>query len=286
MFVLFLAIALVAAILYFKSKALYIMEIEQIDSNKYRLKKFIPIGLYVLEISNYSFKIKYDRRLYSKIAELYGVNNAFFNLKIHTANKLICTSAGLLILIFFGIFTEIGPEYFAFCIMILIVIFLYCDNEISRKLNERRLKIQIQFPDFLNKLTLLINAGMTMSGAMEKIIYQNTKDGDLYDELRTTVSEIKSGKSEIKAYEDFAKRCRTTEITKFVSVILQNLKKGNAEVVSILRLQSGECWEMRKNTAKKLGEEASTKLLLPMMIIFLAILIIVITPAMLSMQGI
>ena len=43
---------------------------------------------------------------------------------------------------------------------------------------------------------------------------------------------------------------------------------------------------MRKNAAKRLGEEASTKLLFPMMLMFIAILLIVAMPAVLAMRGI
>jgi tight adherence protein C len=42
---------------------------------------------------------------------------------------------------------------------------------------------------------------------------------------------------------------------------------------------------MRKNAAKRIGEEASTKLLLPMMLMFIAILLIVALPAVLAMRG-
>ena len=43
---------------------------------------------------------------------------------------------------------------------------------------------------------------------------------------------------------------------------------------------------MRKNAVKRLGEEASTKMLIPMMIMFFSIIMIVILPALLSMSGI
>ena len=58
------------------------------------------------------------------------------------------------------------------------------------------------------------------------------------------------------------------------------------EVVPVLRQQGNECWEMRKNAARQMGEEASSKILLPMMLMFLGIVLIVATPAVLSMtQG-
>jgi tight adherence protein C len=49
---------------------------------------------------------------------------------------------------------------------------------------------------------------------------------------------------------------------------------------------ANECWETRKNITRKLGEEASTKMILPLMLMFGAILLIVATPAVLALQGI
>lgn len=42
---------------------------------------------------------------------------------------------------------------------------------------------------------------------------------------------------------------------------------------------------MRKNAAREMGEQAGTKILIPMMIMFLGIVLIVATPAVLSMTS-
>jgi tight adherence protein C len=138
----------------------------------------------------------------------------------------------------------------------------------------------------VNKLTLLINAGMTVSKAWEKTTVESGKSTPLYAELNCMLQDIRAGMPEHKAYEEFAKRCRVPVITRFISVILQNIRKGNAELVPILRVFAAECWELRKNTARKYGEEASTRMLLPMMLMFIAILIIVAMPAVLALKSI
>jgi tight adherence protein C len=160
------------------------------------------------------------------------------------------------------------------------------DRELMNKVKKRRAAIQKDFPDFINKLALLINAGLTVQKAWEKAALCPSRNSPLYKELNTAVLDIKAGKPEHRAYEEFAKRCRTPEITRFVSVMLQNIRKGNSELVPILRVFSAECWEMRKNNARRYGEEASTRMLLPMMLMFLAVLLIVGMPAVLSLRGI
>jgi tight adherence protein C len=169
-------------------------------------------------------------------------------------------------------------------VFLILVIFL-ADNELDKKIKKRRLRLQLDFPDFLNRFTLLINAGMTVSRAWIKISEDAAKGGPLYEEIAFTVSEINSGKAEIISYENFAERCKISEISKFVSVIEQNLRKGNKELVAVLKFQLKDCWQMRRNVAKRLGEEASTKMLFPLMLMFSAIILIVATPAVMAMQG-
>jgi len=221
----------------------------------------------------------------AKIIELYGVKYSQYYLRIHWSNKIVLVLMTAFFLSLFGLSGEPDWDYGIFALIVLVISFFLPDNELDNKIKERRTSIQLDFPDFLNKLTLLINAGMTVTRAWEKIVTDSKKDSVLYEELSLTIADIRSGKPEILAYEDFAKRCKIPEITKFVSVVVQNMKKGNSEMVSILRLQAAECWEMRKRTAKRLGEELSTKLLFPMMIMFMAILIIVAAPAIFAMRG-
>jgi len=97
------------------------------------------------------------------------------------------------------------------------------------------------------------------------------------------LSEISAGKPAARAYEDMAFRCKVPEVTRFVSAVLQNLNRGNRDMVYVLRTLAQEAWDKRKDLARKQGEEASTKLVFPMVMVFVAIAIIVLAPAMQSM---
>ena len=44
-----------------------------------------------------------------------------------------------------------------------------------------------------------------------------------------------------------------------------------------------ECWDMRKNVARQMGEAASSKLMLPLMIMFIAIIMICMMPALMEL---
>ncbi|HOM03330.1 MAG TPA: type II secretion system F family protein [Acetivibrio sp.] len=282
--IVFTVILVVFSLLFLLSRSKYGDYIEPLDKKEYKLRSFIPVGLFILDIIKYKYTSKYDRRLQSKVAELKGMKYSMYYLQIHHANKIVLM---ILILLLFSLLSAATQDVatVVFGILVVAAIPFFMDRELTEKVNRRRLSIQIDFPDFLNKLILLVNAGMTVSRAWEKSVTDNDKDTVLYQELRVVLADIRGGKSETSAFEDFANRCRIPEITKFVSVLLQNFNKGNAEMISILRLQATECWEMRKHAAKRLGEEASSKMLFPMMLMFIAVILIVATPAILTLTG-
>jgi tight adherence protein C len=51
-----------------------------------------------------------------------------------------------------------------------------------------------------------------------------------------------------------------------------------------LKQLSGEAWTIRTTTARRLGEKASTKLLLPMGISLITVIIIVMVPTFMAMK--
>lgn len=261
--------------------------LEFVDKESYPLKNtLLPLGLLLFDLYLHHLTLLFTKKAYGHLLELYEEKAGYY-LKIHWANKIGYFFLGLGILSLFGLSAEKVDEVFIFFSLSLLgVLFFLPEYEIFQRIKKRHLEIRLDFPDFLNKLILLVNAGMPVSRAWEKIALNTAKDTALVREINRVVLEIKGGKPETQAYEAFARRCRMPEVTRFISVILQNLKKGNAEMVVILRLQANECWGMRKHAAKRLGEEASTKLLFPMMLMFIAILLIVATPAIIALKNI
>ena len=69
---------------------------------------------------------------------------------------------------------------------------------------------------------------------------------------------------------------------KFGALLEQNLKQGTTKLAIRLKEESESAFEERKNLARKLGEEAETKLMLPMFLMLFVVLAAVMTPAFLS----
>lgn len=89
---------------------------------------------------------------------------------------------------------------------------------------------------------------------------------------------MNNGMSEVEAFHSFGTRCVLADVKKAVSTMIQGMEKGNKELVKMLKEQSAESWNIKKNITMREGEKASGKLLIPMMIMFIGILIMVLIP--------
>lgn len=255
------------------------------DEKKIVWDVMLPVAIFLSDRLIYGRFNSYERNQGSRLAELYGIRGIKYRLRLHLARKTANLALSILIATLIAIFMDkLDISYMVFAAAMCILAFYYPDRVLSEGIKKRNFSIQYEFPDFLNKLVLLVNAGMTVHRAWEKIVQDRKEMTPLYKELNTTYLEIKNGKPEIVAYEDFARRCRVKEITRFIAAIIQNMRKGNSELVTLLKLQSNECWQQRKNMARRLGEEASTKLVFPLIIMFVGILIIVILPAIMQLR--
>ena len=164
------------------------------------------------------------------------------------------------------------------------------DKDLHKKAEQRNYQMLLDYPAVISKLTLYMGAGMTIRNAFYKAALNYKKEKEqsvlrerdiryVYEEMLVTCHEINSGISETTAYENFGKRCRLPQYTKLSNILLQNLKKGSNSILAALRQEAVNAFEERKNTARKLGEEAGTKLLLPMMIMLGIVMVLIIIPA-------
>lgn len=163
---------------------------------------------------------------------------------------------------------------------------------LREKAKKREQMLQMEYPTLVSKISILLGAGMTLYAAWCKIVqnYQQKREKHLieenpvYEEMLVTCHEIESGVGEIKAFERFGARCGLHRYRKFSSLLTQNLRKGTHGLTLLLEQEVSDAFEERKNLAKKYGEEAGTKMLFPMMIMFGIVIVIIMVPAMLSLK--
>ena len=163
-------------------------------------------------------------------------------------------------------------------------------QELRKAEDERKRQMMQDYPDIVNKITLFLGAGMTVKRAWKKIVeeYVNRKNTAgiryAYEEMKQTCYEMESGVAEAESYENFGRRCNVQAYIRLGALLSQNLRKGTKGLGDLLKMESVQAFEDRKARAKRMGEEAGTRLLIPMFLMLAEVLIIVVVPAFLSMQ--
>ena len=142
----------------------------------------------------------------------------------------------------------------------------------------------MDYPEIVNKLALYMGAGMTIRNAFIKMgedykKYRKERRRYVYEEILITCNELQSGRSEMDAYDHFGKRCQDSVYMKLCTLLTQNIRKGSNDLLHMLRQEADNAFAERKSLAKKLGEEAGTKLLFPMIMMLCIVMVIIMIPA-------
>lgn len=166
------------------------------------------------------------------------------------------------------------------------------DRDLHTKLEERGKQMQCAYPLIVNKLVLYLGAGMTVRRAWQKIssdyeknVSQGRHTHPAYEEMEYTCHELQTGVAEGAAYERFGQRTGLAEYIKLAALLNQNLKKGSNELLLRLREEADSALAQQTNYRKKAGEEASTKLLVPMVMLLGIVMVLVMIPAFSSFGG-
>lgn len=175
---------------------------------------------------------------------------------------------------------------------IVLTLFLYVSEQEKKKKKKemRDMQLALDYPQMVSKFTLYLGAGMTVRKAWYRISedYEGQKEvkgrREVYEEMIYTMHEIQGGSSEGECYERFGERCELPAYKKFAAMLSQNLKKGTKGLTSILNQEADNAFEERKSLARKLGEEAGTKMLIPMFLMLAVVLIMIVVPAFFSIQ--
>lgn len=160
-------------------------------------------------------------------------------------------------------------------------------KDVSGKVARRKQDIVLLLPELLNKLMLLLGAGETLQRALVRCAERNDGHAQhpLLLELRKVNESVRNGESFAAAMEVFSRRCGVQEVSVFTTTMLLNYRRGGDRLVLSLKELSYSLWEKRKAIVRSRGEEASSKLVFPLVGIFFVLMVLVASPAILMMRG-
>lgn len=162
-------------------------------------------------------------------------------------------------------------------------------SEEKKQKKERERKLLLDYSEVVSKLQIFLGAGMTIRTAWERIAFdyqllreKGEEEKPAYEEMLQTYYQLKSGTPEGKAYEEFGRRCVLQPYLKLAGLLEQNRKTGTKNLRQLLQLEMTDAFEQRKNLARRQGEEAATKLLIPLFLMLGVVMVIVVVPAFLT----
>lgn len=164
------------------------------------------------------------------------------------------------------------------------------------KLQEEGKKCQEQaerdFPVIVHLLTLYMGAGLSFFSAVKRISQNYQKQRELddskkyaFEKMMRMEQQMSNGVSQREACQDWGMQFRTDSYQKLSLILIQSFTKGGREAAMLMEAEEREAFHKRIDRAKKEGEEASTRLLFPMILLLCQVMLLVMYPALTRFQG-
>jgi tight adherence protein C len=144
---------------------------------------------------------------------------------------------------------------------------------LARRASARAEKIAADVPNFVDRLAVAMEAGLSFDSALTHIIEKMR--GPLAEELRIVLAEVSVGESRRGALQRLAERIDAPEVGSFASAILQAEQLGMS-VSGILREQANDVRHRRHLAAEEKAMKAPVKMLFPIVIFILPVMFVVV----------
>ncbi len=179
----------------------------------------------------------------------------------------------------------INADMFFLLLATVIPLYLYSGYFSSLDTRRKTRKEQAEgcYPEFVTKLSLLLAAGISVRQVFGRLAedYEKNHGGRhvLSMELKVTRQELDNGRSESVVYEDFGRRIGVLAYQRMASLLTQNVSHGVQGMRNLLLQEAKEVMAREKAMIRQKGEQAGTKLLLPMMGMLILVFAILLVPA-------
>lgn len=197
---------------------------------------------------------------------------------------------------------KIGIVLFAICLMIaavmgdviwlLIGLLLVAGypilsyRQVLDKAQMIRERIAYALPEFVQNVVIYLYAGLTASAAINNIAGRwKNRPEPLPRLLQEAAAQLAYQAPLAQVLHQLAEKTDTSDMRAIVTILLTHTTRGGDSTIQTLLDLSGQMWSKRLAFARKQAEETTVKLIFPLMLIFVAILLIVGAPAIMFVSG-
>jgi tight adherence protein C len=164
----------------------------------------------------------------------------------------------------------------ALALVLVGITYLFPRTWLKGRMRTRQDKIRKGLPDALDMLSVCASAGLGFDQAMQRVSeHWNTPIGV---EFGRVITEMEMGLSRREALRNLADRLDVSELTSFISFVIQTDQLGMS-IVDTLHAQADQLRMERRHRAQEQAQKIPTKMLIPMaFLIFPALLAIILGP--------
>ena len=167
---------------------------------------------------------------------------------------------------------------------------LYEKQKESEAKKKKKRELMEDYPEIVSKLTVFSGAGLPVRRAWERIVLEyeaacragTQTERAAYREMAAAYHRMQRGVPELQAYAEFGAGCRLRPYRKLSGLLEQNVRNGAEGLRKALETEMESAFEEEKALARRRGEEASTKLMLPLFLMLMIIMVMVSVPAFLA----
>lgn len=157
--------------------------------------------------------------------------------------------------------------------------------QISGEAQARIKEIGRGLPYVIDLMALAMSAGLDFPGAVRQIVEKSSNPDDpLTEELGRLLNELSLGRTRKQALLDFMARAPAPAVTEFVTALVQAEERGNP-VSEVLQIQAGVSRMRRTVAAEESAAKAGVKMVLPLFLLFGAIMLLVMGPMVLKLAS-
>lgn len=243
------------------------------------LDKIALLGYKIVRIFKLRYSVTNAKLIEQKLIKA-GLNKRF------SVNVFLGLKIGMVFLggIYGGLLSLMTDVFMikVLCYLVAPIGYFWPNIWIENLIQSRRYKIHKEMPFVLSSVAIIVESGQSLFQAIKEV--SEMKEGVLVEEFQLVALEVDMGFSRTEAFERMIDRVQITELSIFLSALIQSIEKGSTGIAQLLKKQSDEMWKKRKEKAKEMAEKASIKLFLPLLLFVLpSMMIFILTPAILSL---
>ena len=171
----------------------------------------------------------------------------------------------------------------AFALLFAAAVVILGSCEIRSDVERKREELMSDIPLFMCLISTLLESGMQLPKAISICSKAFGENKSLSLEIKNLRAMILSGIPASDAVEKFSLRIQIPEAQAALLLIARYGRLGTSEVLNMLDLQAQSCWNLCRNASRKRQEREALGMILPMTLDFISVLMVAMTPAIISL---